>query len=373
VGLKVALSPGGTLSYPNGGGHLWAYLNWALALQQLGAELMWLEADPGWSREEVAALVDDYRGMLARFGVSAELVLFTWTGEPVEPVPGCTDLSGISEADLLLNFAYELPADAVSLCSRSALVDIDPGLTQLWMADGVMNVAPHDVYLTVGETVGTPAARFPDCGLRWHYVPRPVFLDEWPVTPPAPEAPYTTVAHWWCDEWITIDGQVHANDKRDGFREYIDVPAATSSSLELALLLDVEEEVADLKRRGWLVRDAWEIVPTPDAFRDYVRRSRGEFSCAKPSCGLLENAWISDRTVCYLATGRPAIVEHTGASRFLPDADGLFRFRSPREALRALDRAEADYDHHSRAARALAEEHFDAVKVVGSVLETSLA
>jgi hypothetical protein len=86
----------------------------------------------------------------------------------------------------------------------------------------------------------------------------------------------------------------------------------------------------------------------------------------------LANAWISDRTLCYLASGKPAVVQHTGPSRFLPDADGLFRFRSLDEAAQALAAVEADYERHCRSARALAEQCFDGPRVVGRVLERAL-
>ena len=67
------------------------------------------------------------------------------------------------------------------------------------------------------------------------------------------------------------------------------------------------------------------------------------------------------------------MVQHTGPSRFLPDADGLFRFRNMDEAERALAQVESDYERHCRLARALAEEHFDARRIVGRVLEQALA
>ena len=108
-------------------------------------------------------------------------------------------------------------------------------------------------------------------------------------------------------------------------------------------------------------------------YRDYIQKSRGEFSCAKPSCMRLANAWISDRTLCYLASGKPAVVQHTGPSGFLPDGEGLFRFRTPDEAAQALRAVESDYDRHAAAARALAEAHFDAGRVVGRVLERALS
>src|SRR5205085_5330034 len=124
---------------------------------------------------------------------------------------------------------------------------------------------------------------------------------------------------------------------------------------------------------GWRIRDAHDLTATPEEYRAYIQQSRGEFSCAKPSCMQLQNAWVSDRTLCYLASGKPAVVQQTGASRFLPDAEGLFRFRTLEEAARALSAAEADYERHGRLARALVEEYFDAQKVVGRVLERALA
>src|SRR2546425_6223480 len=129
---------------------------------------------------------------------------------------------------------------------------------------------------------------------------------------------------------------------------------------------------ARMEPLGWKIREAWEVSATPDRYRAYIQQSRGEFSCVKPSCVTLANAWISDRTLCYLASGKPAIVQHTGKSHLLPDAEGLFRFRNMDEAVRALSAAESDYARHSRLARELAEE-FDARRVVARGLERALA
>jgi len=127
-----------------------------------------------------------------------------------------------------------------------------------------------------------------------------------------------------------------------------------------------------MEPRGWRLREAWDVSSTPGQYRAYVQRSRGEFSCAKPAYVSLDTAWVSDRTLCYLASGKPAVVQHTGPSRILPDAEGLVRFRSIEEAARALAAVEADYERHCRQARALAEEQFDARRVVARVLERAL-
>jgi len=370
VGITVCLAAK-TLHIPQAGGALWVYLNWALGLQALGCDVIWLEAaKPSAPVEEVSAAVASLKSRLERYGLADSVALCSWTTEslPREATSGCVDLDAACAADLLLNLAYDIPAQVVERFRRSALVDVDPGLTQIWISEGGMTVAPHDVYFTIGETVGQPEALFPDCGLTWHYTPPAVFLPAWPVTPADSAAPYTTVTSWW-GGWMDFRGENYGNRKRDGFFPFLDVPRRAPVPLELAISGVAGPDLAMLSDRGWRVADALIVVATPWDYQRYIEASGGEFSCAKPSCVRLQNAWISDRTLCYLASGKPAVVQHTGPSRFLPDATGLFRFRDPEEAVRYLEKATADYEAHSKRARALAEEHFDAKKVVSSVLE----
>ncbi len=376
MSLTICLAPANTMAYPNGGGHLWVYLQWALGLRALGCQVIWLEVlDPGRPLEATKADVAALRERLDRYGLSESLALCSPNGAPLpQDLAGrVLDLEAAAEADLLINLWHVLSAAVVRRFRRSALIDTDPGLLQVWMTAGSVCVAPHDLYFTIGETVGTPAARFPDCGLRWLYTPPPVFLPEWPAIPPGGAAPYTTVAHWWGGDF-EFNGVTYCNEKRVSFLEYIDLPTRTAVQLELALCLAeyYEEYRRLMEPKGWRLREAWDVSSTPDDYRAYVRRSRGEWSCAKPSFIALETAWVSDRTLCYLASGRPAVVQHTGPSRILPDAEGLFRFRSLDEAARALAAAEADYGRHCRLARALVEEHFDARLVVGRVVERAL-
>jgi hypothetical protein len=133
-----------------------------------------------------------------------------------------------------------------------------------------------------------------------------------------------------------------------------------------------EDEWADLLNRGWRLRNSFEVTTTPLQYQSYIQSSLGEFSCAKPSYVGLQTAWISDRSLCYLASGKPAVVQHTGPSRFLPDDAGLFRFRDVAEAACHLEMVAGDYERQCSLARALAEEYFDARKVVRRVLERAL-
>ena len=232
---------------------------------------------------------------------------------------------------------------------------------------------PHDTYFTIGETVGASGARFPDCGLLWQYTPPCVALDVWPVCRAPAGAAYTTISHWFGGEWVLDRGDLYDNDKRTGFLPYLKLPRAVDVRLELALSLgDDEGERASLEGDNWVVLDAASVAGTPLEYQSYIQGSRGKSTGVKPSCVRLQNAWISDRTLCDPASGKPAVVEHTGPSRFLPDGNGLLRFRSFKEAISRLREAELEYDHHARAARALCEQHFDARRVVGRVLDRAL-
>jgi len=376
--MTICVAPAGALNYDEGGGHVWVFLNWALGLRSLGHRVIWLEL-PGVSTERLARNAPILQRNLARFGLGGSLALGSRAGAQFAEATGasCISEDEALEADLLLSFHYALPADLVRRFRRSALVDLDPGLLQLWMSEGTFETPRHDVYFTIGETVGKRGTDIPDCGIEWHYTPPPVSLEHWQPTAASPDAAYTTVTHWFYGE-MTFRGGTFNNDKRASFLDYLTLPSLAPAPLELALCIGDADDPTDPERllwesHGWRVRHSWSVTATPEDYRSYIGRSRGEFSCAKPSCMKLQNAWVSDRTLCYLAAGKPAIVQHTGPSRILPDAAGMFRFRDLTEAAAALEKVEADYENQCRLARALAEEHFDARKVVGAVLEKALA
>lgn len=375
MSMKIWISAR-TLNYPRAGGHFWVYLNWALGLCSLGCDIVWLEPiNPKTPPKKVQALVHILESKLETFGLTNCVAICSLTRESLssEATEGCIELEASGDADLLLNTVYGIPSEVVSRFRRSALIDIDPGLTQIWMSTGQLRIAQHHIYYTIGETVGQPGTRFPDCGLKWHYTPPCIALDWWPVHPTPHDAPFTTVSNWYMDEWIEDRDGWYINDKRSGFLPFLSLPTMTTQHLELALCMKTdEEEWMTLPKLGWSVRDAWKITSTPQDYQNYIQESRGEFSCVKPSCIRLQNAWISDRTLCYLASGKPAVVQHTGFSRFLPDSEGLFRFRDIAEAAYYLDIIDSDYDYQCRKARALAEEFFDARKVVKGVLEKAM-
>jgi hypothetical protein len=385
----IVISPCNVVNFlDGGGGHFWVYLQYALGLKQLGCDVYWLEqvrgggGGGGENGSTAKTAVVAFADLMERFGLAGKFILYpedggAGTGRPLAEYVGISRTEAESvfrRADLLLNFHYAMDPTLLACFRRTALVDIDPGLLQFWIVTGQLRVAPHDVYLTTGETVGTLAARFSDCGLTWRHIRPPVCLDAWPYqNGPARDA-FTTVSNWWGhDDWI-IDGHGnnYENNKRVTFLEFADLPRRTTQPLELALYLsDSELDARDrtlMEGRGWRVRHSVEVARTPLMYQSYVQGSRGEFSCVKPSCIKFQNGWVSDRTLCYLASGKPAVVQHTGPSSYLPSGEGMFRFSTIEDAANALAAVNADYERHRRAARDIAETHFDAKHVLRRAL-----
>jgi hypothetical protein len=363
-----------TTDFPDGGGYLWAYMSWALGLRALGCRVVWLEPyEADTSSGDVDARVQSLRQRLQPYGLSDSIAMCPRGNGPLpeQPPTGCVALETAREADLFVNVSYNEHRALLPLFRRTAVVDFDPVLLQMWIGAGTLTLPRYDVYFTTGETVGQTHS---GGGLPWVYAPECIALDWWPACEAAADAPFTTISSWYGDTEFHDGKSWRPNNKRDGFLPYLELPRYTDQPLELALCLgeDEDEERAQLEQRGWRVVHAYDVSSTPEDYQRYIQSSRGEFSCAKPSCAALQNAWVSDRTLCYLASGRPAVVEHTGPSRILPDAEGLFRFRTLDEAARHLETAAADYERHSLLARALVEEHFDAKNVLRGVLERAL-
>jgi hypothetical protein len=379
----VIISPFNVVNFLEGGGHFWVYMQYVQGLRQLGCEVYWLENfRSSGDQEQDTAILSTFAARMEAYGLGSKLILYVSRGpQGASGLP--SEYAGLSrseaeaifdQVDLLLNFHYAMDPALLARFRRTALVDIDPGLLQFWMSRGQLAIHRHDCYFTTGETVGTPAAHFPDCGVPWIHIRPAVCLDRWPyMYDPKCEA-FTTVSNWNTVDWIRDGAELYDNTKRAAFLQFAELPHITNQALELALYLgdgDAEDRRA-LERQGWRVRYSLEVTRTPEMYQSYIQRSRGELSCAKPSCMKFQNAWISDRTLCYLASGKPVVVQNTGPSSFLPNGEGMFRFSTLGEAADALATINADYERHCRAARQIAEAYFDARPVVERILNFAL-
>ena len=377
---SVVVAPTDVAMFPEGGGHLWVYLQWFRGLADLGCDVWWLEhVAPSRDRVPSEGITANFlrrasslgfgeRVIVCQEDVDGRLRYVNRSAENAERV--------LRRADLLLDFRYRTTPAQLARFRRTALVDIDPGLLQFWVRHGQIDVHPHDHHFT------TSALSYESClggrTVTWLPIRPVVHLPSWPYVGELVGTAFTTVTNWFGDEWLSDGtGFVIDNSKRAGLMPFIEMPRRTPQPLELAICLgDRPEDVEDrrlLEGCGWRVRHAADVAGDPIRYRDYIRSSRGEFSCTKPSCLLFRNGWVSDRTLCYLASGKPAVVQDTGPSPVLPHDEGMFRFSTLDEAVAAVAAVNARYEHHARAARELVEHFFDAKDIAARVLDVALA
>jgi hypothetical protein len=379
-GASVCIGSAFIAQYPRGGGVFWIPLQYLRGLLELGHDPWWLEVL--WTRGDAAFdrhCIDVFFHQARAFGVAERVALLYLPDSARDDPPGRVEVLGMPEAELaarrrdtlLLNLANSLTPALRAGFARSALFDVDPGTFQLWAREWDMGVGSHDAYLTIGMNLGAADSPIPLDGVPWVRVWPTVHLASWPLQPaPAPGARYTTVTQWWNNHYAFLDGDTYDCNKRSGFLPLLPLPGRAGVSLELAANLHVDEteDRGLLARHGWRLVDPETVAGSAAEFQSYVQASRGEVSATKPAYVKARAGWISDRTVCYLASGRPCVVEATGAEAHLPPSAGLRFFRSLDEAVDALRAVEADHAAAARAARALAEDVFSTRVVLPRLL-----
>jgi hypothetical protein len=373
---------GAIANKPLSGGEAWVRMSWVRGLRRLGHEVMLVEQIDGSdcvdekgrpapfedsaNRRAFEAAIDELGD-----GCAATLICDggrqTLGLEPAEVVDRAAD------ADLLVNVSGHLRDERIkSGPKRRAYVDVDPGFTQIWAdSGGDVGLAGHDAYFTVGENVGMPGCAIPTAGVEWVALPPPVTLEDWPVAPPPVPGRFTTVATWRSPlGTLTHEGK-EFRGKHHQWRDVLPLPDLSPHDFEIAVRIEPSDsrDREALEAHGWSLEDPRQVAGDPLAFRAYVQRSAAEFSVAHPVYVETRSGWISDRTVRYLATGRPALVQDTGVGRDYELGKGLVTFRTTEEAVAGAARIAADYDTHAQAARSIAESHFDSDLVLGRFLE----
>lgn len=386
MSLTVCISGWSGASAPDSqGGLVWYYLDWALGFQDAGATVLWLEADRSLREgADRAANASRVRSRLAEFGLDCRVVLWNQNDDPRRRCEGHAEVSlaeAHETADLFVDLAYFYSETIVRPFRRSAFVDGDPGVIQSSLERGELRLPSYSSYFTLSETLPMGLARFPACGLDWHHARPPVHLPSWPVQPPPGEAPYTTITNWWARDkidWFHYEGQWHENSKRAAWMPFLGAPGQAGVDFEAAVTLtsaEVEEsERALLEKHGWRVRTLHEVPFGPREYQRHVQGSRGEFACAKPAYVLLHAGMIYQRSIHYLASGRPVVIQDTGPVSYMeePPCRPVLRFRSPDEAVEHLRRADRHHEQFSLEARLAAEDLFSAEKVAQHILDVSL-
>jgi hypothetical protein len=379
----IVVVAGALANKPGNGGAAWTRLSWALGLKRLGCDVYFVEQIDARACTDAALAWFAY--VTRSFGLadtSSLIAVEVGRAACIGAGVGFKELSDVADAaELLVNISGHLTLDTLKPRFRArAFIDLDPGYTQYWHLHGLAedHLRDHDAYFTVGENIGKPWCDVPTNGIAGRPIRQPVVLDEWPVRERGDrttdgtrdEMRFTTIASWRGPYGrVTHDGRT-LGLKAHEFRKFVTLPTLTEHDFEIALDADPadRQDVDALQHHDWRVVDPRAVAGDPFAFRRYIQESAAECSVAQGIYVETRTGWFSDRTVRYLASGKPALVQDTGFSGTYPTGLGLVAFRTLDEAARGADLIMRDYEAHARAARAIAEHWFDSDRVLTDLL-----
>jgi hypothetical protein len=276
-------------------------------------------------------------------------------------------------ADLMINISGMLAhEELVARVPVRVYLDLDPAFNQLWSAvQGIdMRFAAHTHFVTVGNNVGAADCPVPACGLSWLKTFQPIVLEHWPMAKRITHDGLTTIANWRGYGSIEHEGR-HYGQKAHSWRQLMNLPSLTDEQFLVALSIHPDEtkDLAALSTNGWRLLNPAHVTGSPGAYQQFIQGSKAELGIAKSGYVVSNCGWFSDRSVCYLASGRPVIAQETGFSRHLPTGVGLFCFQNADDVIAAIQQVKGDYPKHAQQARAIAEECFDSRKVLTRFLE----
>ena len=373
-------------NYPLGG-VAWDYLQFVKGFVALGCQVTYLEDTGQWSYdprrqtfvEDATDNVRYLREVLSRVPGMESSFAFRDAGGTVHGLSEDELVRRCREADLFLNVSGAVWfREAYRGARVAAYYDSDPLYTQAGVAAveesggdesqtrTVGWFRAHDVYFTMAENIADPSCTIPRCGVAWKPTRQPITLEDWPFTFDAAASSFTTVMSWKTQPALPVVGGRVYGGKDVEFRRFMALPRRVGARLEIALSGPAPRE--EIAREGWIVVDAADRSSTMERYRDYIGGSRGECSIAKEAYVASESGWFSCRSACYLAMGKPVVVEDTGFSRIYPQGEGIFGFSSLEEAAAGIDAVERDYRRQCEAARATAERFFRAETVLEKLL-----
>jgi hypothetical protein len=377
----VKIIVAGTIGRSGLGGQAWASLQYLLGFRALGHEVFYLE-DCGqsswvynWDKSEWTTDLDYpaayVSACLAPFGFNDRWTYCTDEGLRGAPLEQLQDFC--ARTDLLLMRAVPLWVwrKEYAWPRRRAFIDVDPGFTQISIANGDKGLAEGIAHcerrFTVGQNIGMPHCPAPQAGGPWLTTLPPIFLPEWPLAE-CDATDFTAVVRGQGFKEVTYNGVTYG--QRDAeFPKFQDLPRRTGQRF---LLAQMGIDPKALAAHGWKVAPGEAISKTPGSYREFIQQSRAELGIPKHGYVKMQSGWFSDRSVCYLASGRPVVIEDTKLASTIPVGDGLLTFDSVESAVSAIDAVNRDYHKHRQSARRLAEEIFSTEKVLPKLLTQAL-
>lgn len=366
------------------GGQTWLYLNWLLGLRKLGHEVWYIEDDTVWPYDpERDSITDDCSYAVRHIASCMERIGSpdTWGFRAAYRAGECYGITSARldqlyrTCDALLNIvgATDLRAEHLAAPLR-VYVECDPVIAELQLANGdnhtATALANHHAIVTYGENFGAADCRVPIDGRPYGKTRQPVDLNLWPMAYEPEALFFTTIGNYrQTGNDVAYGGELYRWSKHHEWEKFLTLPRRTPQAFELAMFPN------DLADREKLQAHGWRLVPPFrmsldifGAYPAYFRSSRAEFTVAKDMNVRLRSGWFSERDACYLASGKPVVAQDTGFGNVLPTGQGLFSFTTLDEAVAAIEEINGDYRRHCLAARAIAEEYFEAGKVAARLL-----
>lgn len=372
--LRVVVS-GMVAADPHQGGASWAVLQYVLGLEKLGCDVLFVEQwEPPPQTGSLAQTpsASYFRAVAGAFGLADRSALLRAGTEETVGLPYSRLRERSRDADLLLNISGTLTdPELTGHVPVRAYVDLDPVFNQLWQQSGIdMRFEPHNRFVTVGQALGTPECPVPTLGREWIPTLPPIVLDRWPAADGPGDGGFTSIGNWRGYGSVEQDG-THYGQRVHSMRNFMELPRRTDARFRLALAIHPDErpDLEALAANGWELVDPVEAAGTPDRYQRFIRDSTAELGIAKSGYVLSRSGWFSDRSACYLASGRPVLAQETGFSRFLPTGEGLLSFETVDDAATGVESIRGAYARHARRARELAEDLFDSDRVLGRLLE----
>jgi len=364
------------------GGNAWVNMHYLLGLQDLGHDVFYLEECGegswvyNWETEELTTELDYPTGYvqdcLGPIGFGSRWIYRA--GDRSVGMPLDAFRSICSQADLLIVLASSMDIwrEEYDWPVRRIYIDLDPGFTQFRLIDGdrhlVNTVNRCERLFTIGQRIDAPDCTIPAAGRRWLKTVVPISLPHWGVAEAMPATHFSTIMQWRSYK-EAVYNEIRYGNKDKEFPKFIHLPTLTNQPFRIAMTGGQPEE---LIRHGWDVETGWVMTQTPGSYKEFISGSRAEFSVAKHGYVSTKGGWFSDRSICYLASGRPVLVQDTGLSDWMPVGTGVLTFRDVPEALRGIESINSDYDRHRPAARILAERYFSADRVLMLLLQSAL-
>lgn len=363
---------------PHQGGATWAVLQYLLGLRRLGHDVYFVEpVDAGSLKPAGAPLQAStnaryFRTVVTEFNLQDQSALLLAGTQDTVGLPYQALQQAARGADVLINISGMLSDEALLAHFPVRLyLDLDPAFNQLWAAVEKidMRLDGHTHFATVGLALGQPGCDMPTLGRQWIPTLQPVVLDYWPVAERIVYDGLTTIANWRGYGSIEHEG-IFYGQKAHSMRPLLALPSHSDERFMPALAIHPGEErdLAALKVNGWQLLDPQVVAGTPRAYRSFIQGSKAELGIAKSGYVVSRCGWFSDRSACYLASGRPVIAQETGFSNYLPVGSGLFAFETGEDILAILDALHSDYRRHADAARDIARTFFESDLVLTELL-----